>query len=104
MPHVNHCVPDVNCFLKNRVDFFLYKADGGVVRNHPGRSVKHDMSSYIMLMNIVLFHRADDALWGVGSVLHAEPLGIVERGGIAVTNGGAHPDGPFPLVTRAHMD
>ena len=56
-----------------------------------------------MYFNSVLFHRPEASQWGVGKALHARPPAVVEQGG-ALSIGGAHPDGPLPLATRAHME
>ena len=97
-------VPDHNRQRKNRVDFFVYKDNGEVVRYHPGNRNQQDMHPHTMPINSVLFHRPDAAQWGVGNVLHALPPAIVERGGLSLSSGGAYPASPFLLATRAHMD
>ena len=48
-------------------------------------------------------HPLDASQVGVGAALHATPPAVVERGGLPLAIGGAHPAAPFPLATRAHM-
>ena len=78
-------VPDPNRGGDSRVDFFCYKANGDVVRHHPGRCAKQDMRPHRMPWGSVLFDRAAASSAGVGSALHARPPGLL---GVATCTAG----------------
>ena len=62
------------------------------------------MAPHVMSINSVLFRWCDASLNGVGNALHAKPPAMVEQEGFALLGGDAHPAGPVPLATRAHME
>lgn len=98
-------VPDINRGGADRVDFFVYRANGEVVRYHPGTSSKQDMQPHVMTNASVCFSRALAANDGVGQALHRQPPGLLQGSVLALTShapGATQPG--VPLATRADLD
>ena len=105
-------VPDPNRPGSNRVDFFIYKEDGFVVRHHPGRTKAQSMKPHSMPLGSLCFQFADAAQQGVGASLHALPPRMVQwpNSPLLAHNlfGAAQPGGGQPgghlLATREDLE
>ena len=95
-------VPDPNRPPSKRVDFFCYKANGDVVRHHPGRSKAQNMKPHCMHLGSLCFHMTDAVQKGVGASLHAQPPRMVQRANLALADhnpaGAAQPGASQPGV------
>ena len=85
-----------------RVDIFVYKPNGDVVRCHPNPHHKEpmQMETHVMRNGSSLFLKSTARIHGVGESLHTIPPAWAER-----QNSLAPPQGPVSrqTVTRAHQ-
>ena len=72
-------VPDAMHPHLRRVDLFVYKENGDVIRYHPGRTPREDMVPHCMPYGSVCFNLIDAWNRGVGATLHQQPPGMVEH-------------------------
>ena len=99
-------VPDVNVPGCCRVDFFVYHANGEVVRHHPRcKSRLRDPRPDRMRNGCTLFEQRRAAFRGVGDSLHRQPPAWVEQLNkpLASSRGCPLLD-PIPAVRRVHMN
>ena len=74
-------IPSDNHPGQCRVDFFMYCADGSIVRFHPGFNDQSTMRPHLMPAGSCLFDECSARITGVGSALHSAPPGYLRSAG-----------------------
>ena len=76
-----HRIPSDNHPGQCRVDFFMYCADGSIVRFHPGFNDQSTMRPHLMPAGSCLFDGGSARVTGVGGALHSAPPGYLRSAG-----------------------